>query len=364
MTFSLKNNRSKFVFGTLALALTLTSTTAFFASADAAARLGQRCTRTGVRSGSLTCVRKSGRLVWTARTVATTKARAKPVAGVVPTKPKAAAAPGTTKPVSPQPAAAPATRGPALPGQAAPPASTAVTAPTTPANPTPTTTKAPVASTPAASTATAQPTVPVAASPTVTTAVATTTTAAPTPSTAPPLPGVSPIEGAWKVNSGEVGYRVKQTVSGQSVEAVGRTKNVTGSMTMENTALRSVEMSVATTTFKSEPADTKRDSGVQSVLETAKFPTATISLAAPVDLGQIPADKVEISKSATFKLTLHGVAKNITIPIKARRNGATIEIVGSTTILFADFGIADPSRRPLLISEDRGVVEFVVSLVR
>jgi polyisoprenoid-binding protein YceI len=335
-----------------ALTLTVVGGAAFVAgSANAAIKVGQRCTKVGVKSGSLGCFSKSGRLVW-AKIPKPATPTTKPKLGAPATRPKtnAGALPAVTAKPTVPPTTVAVTRGPTLPGAAAP---TPVAGP--PVSPA----TSPTVTTPSAASPSPVAPAPVAASPTITT----TTTVAPA-STNPPNPVASPLEGAWKVNAGEVGYRVKQTVSGQSVEAVGRTRNVTGSMLMEGTALKSVEMSVAATTFKSEPADTKRDSGVQSVLETAKFPTATISLAGPVDLGQIPADKVEISKTATFKLTLHGVAKNIAIPIKARRNGATVEIVGSTPIVFADFGIADPSRRPLLVSEDRGVVEFVVSLVR
>jgi polyisoprenoid-binding protein YceI len=336
-----------------ALALTVIGGAAFFVgSADAAVKLGQRCTKVGLKSGSLSCASKSGRLVWVTTPKATTKPKTKPKTntklGAPATNPKANAGALPVVTAKRTPTTVAVTRGPALPGSVAP------TVPPVNASPA----ASPTVTTLPAATPSPAPPAPVAVSPTVTVA-----TTAPV-STNPPTAGVSPIEGAWKVNAGEVGYRVKQTVSGQSVEAVGRTKNVTGSMIMEATTLKSVDMVVATTTFKSEPADTKRDSGVQAVLETAQFPTATISLAGPVDLGQIPADKVEVSKTATFKLTLHGVAKNIAIPIKARRNGATIEIVGSTPIVFGDFGIADPSRRPLLISEDRGVVEFVVSLAR
>jgi polyisoprenoid-binding protein YceI len=359
-------------------------------SATAATKLGKVCTTINARSGSLTCVNKAGRLVWAAAPK-TTKPK---VASKVTTKPKAISAAAVTPP---KPIVAPgASRGPVLPAPALPNsgAKPVATAPTTKPGSTQTTkpasapAPAPVAGTPANA-----PTVPAAAvkpgaspspaaapspalspnpapapvaptpAPAAATTTTTTTTLKVTPATNPPA-GTSPIEGTWNVNTGEVGYRVKQTVSGQPFEAVGRTKNVTGSMVMEGTVLKSVEMTLATTTFKSEPADGKRDSGVQQVLETAKFPTATISLAAPFDLGQIPADKVEISKNVSFKLTLHGVAKNLTIPIKARRNGATVEIVGSAQIVFADFGIADPSRRPALISEDRGVVEFVVSFGR
>ncbi len=151
---------------------------------------------------------------------------------------------------------------------------------------------------------------------------------------------------------------MKQTLSGQNIEAVGRTKSVTGTMTMESTTLKNVEMNVSLTTLTSD--DAKRNSGVQNLLQTSVFPTATIALAAPFNIGEIPADKVEVTKTPTFRLTLHGVSRDIPIAIKARRNGATIEIVGSTTIKFDDYGIADPSRKPLLISEDKGIVEFLV----
>ena len=53
----------------------------------------------------------------------------------------------------------------------------------------------------------------------------------PVPSSAPGSTR-APLAGAWKVGSGSVvRYRVKETLFGQSGEAVGQTTSVTGSMT-------------------------------------------------------------------------------------------------------------------------------------
>src|SRR5947207_8070059 len=46
----------------------------------------------------------------------------------------------------------------------------------------------------------------------------------------------APLAGTWKVGNGSTaGYRVKETLFGQSNTAVGRTDQVTGSMTIDST---------------------------------------------------------------------------------------------------------------------------------
>ncbi len=172
------------------------------------------------------------------------------------------------------------------------------------------------------------------------------------------------IDGNWSPTTGTtVGYRVKEVLGGQDTEGVGRTTAVSGSMKIEGTTVNSVELIADLTKLQSDSA--RRDDQVQGrILETAKFPTATLKLKAPIDLGTVPADKVEISKSATVTLTLHGVAKDIPIELKARRNGANIEVNGAIKIVFADYGITNPSLPPFVTTDPDGLLEFLVVFAR
>jgi polyisoprenoid-binding protein YceI len=165
------------------------------------------------------------------------------------------------------------------------------------------------------------------------------------------------IAGSWKPTSKSVvGYRVQETLFGAKNEAYGRTSNVTGSMSISGTTISAVDLTVDMASISSDR--TQRDGQFRGrIMQTSQFPTATFKLAQPIVLSSVPTG--QISQKATGQLTLHGVTKPVTLDIKAQRNGAAIEVNGSTPIKFADYGISDPSGGPAQ-AEDHGVMEFLV----
>jgi polyisoprenoid-binding protein YceI len=172
------------------------------------------------------------------------------------------------------------------------------------------------------------------------------------------------IEGTWTPTTGTtVGYRVKEVLGGQDTEGVGRTTAVTGSMKIQGTTVTSVELTADLTKLESDSG--RRDDQVQGrILETAKFPTAVLKLKNPIDLGSVPADKAEVTKSVVVSLTLHGVTKDLPLELKARRNGPNIEVNGAVKLVFADFGITNPSLPPFVTTDPDGLLEFLVVFTR
>jgi len=71
-----------------------------------------------------------------------------------------------------------------------------------------------------------------------------------------------------------------------------------------------------------------------------------------------------IHVSATGALTLHGVTKTVTIPIDARLNGSKIELVGSITFPFSQFGMTPPSIGGFVTVQDNATMEFQVVLAQ
>ena len=57
-------------------------------------------------------------------------------------------------------------------------------------------------------------------------------------------------------------------------------------------------------------------------MQTSDFPTSTFELTQPIQLQSIPANLQEVTVTATGKLTLHGVTKDVTVDLKARLNGS------------------------------------------
>jgi polyisoprenoid-binding protein YceI len=189
---------------------------------------------------------------------------------------------------------------------------------------------------------------------------ATTTTAA-GGTTSPSTTALASIDGSWKVTSGSTaGYRVKETLFGQSATATGRTTAVTGEFTLAGTSVPAASFSVDLTQVSSDRS--QRDSQFQGrIMDTSQFPTATFELTKPIDLGSVPGPGVEIAPKATGKLTLHGVTKTVTIALTAKRTGNDIQVLGSLPITFADYNINDPSGGPASVGKT-GTLEFLLVL--
>ena len=168
------------------------------------------------------------------------------------------------------------------------------------------------------------------------------------------------VDGTWKVvtTGSEVGYRVPETLFGQSTTAAGRTDAVTGTMTIAGTSVPSAEFTVDTTKITSDQANRDRQFHGR-IMETATYPTAKFVLTKPIDFGGIPANLKKITVPATGNLTLHGKTNPVTFQIEAKRNGANIETSGSIPIAFADYSVNNPSGGPASVG-DNGELEFLL----
>jgi polyisoprenoid-binding protein YceI len=154
------------------------------------------------------------------------------------------------------------------------------------------------------------------------------------------------------------GYRVQEELSTIGThDAVGRTQQVTGSMTLSGSQVTTLDISVDTTTLTSD--DERRDNQLRERgLETDAFPTATFSLTEPIDVGTAPDAGERIEATATGDLTLHGVTKQVSVPVQARWTGDQIEVAGSADITITDYGIELPTGFIVLSIADTGTIEF------
>ena len=174
----------------------------------------------------------------------------------------------------------------------------------------------------------------------------------------------SSVDGTWSVGSGSVvGYRVHETLLGQSNTATGRTSSVTGSLAVAGDTVTSGSFSADLTSVASDKS--QRDHQFQGrIMNTATYPTATFKLTQPIALGSEPADGVTVTKQATGDLTLHGVTKSITFAVSVKKTGSTIAASGSVPIVFADYNIANPSFGGTVTTDDHGTLEFLLNFTR
>lgn len=170
------------------------------------------------------------------------------------------------------------------------------------------------------------------------------------------------VEGTWQASSESiVGYRVKETLFGASTEAVGRTSEVEGSITIDGTTVTDGSFTVDMASVSSDRA--QRDGQFRGrIMNVSQFPSATFELTEPIALSSVEPDE-EITAAATGDLTLHGVTREVTFDVKALRLGGQIRVNGAIPIRFADYDIDDPSGGPAQVGDD-GTLEFTLVFTR
>ena len=174
------------------------------------------------------------------------------------------------------------------------------------------------------------------------------------------------LDGVWVIDEANtiVGYRIGEELSGiGTAEAVGRTSNVTGSMTLNGSVLEAVSIEVDMTSLRSD-SNSRDDQLRNRGLETDAFPSASFVLTSPVDLGSVPADGTTVSATATGDLTLHGVTRSVEIALDGTLVEGTIAVVGSLEVALADFDIEPPVGFRVLTIEDQGVFEVQLAFTR
>jgi polyisoprenoid-binding protein YceI len=178
----------------------------------------------------------------------------------------------------------------------------------------------------------------------------------------------SSIDGTWTAGVGSVaGYRVRELFAGRPAknEAVGRTDAVTGSVTIARVGTglvaRAVTVTVDLTGLTSN--ERRRDDALKDRgLETDTFPTATFVSSGDVALPADAATGAVVSVTVNGKLTLHGVTRELGVPVQARMANGAIEVVGQAPIVMADFGIDPPSTAGVVTVDGDGVFEFKLVL--
>ena len=174
------------------------------------------------------------------------------------------------------------------------------------------------------------------------------------------------LDGEWSIDSEftEAGYRIGEELSGiGTFEAVGRTSEVTGSLTLNGSVIEIVAIEVDMGSLRSDSST--RDGALRTRgLETDTFPTASFVLTEPLDLGSVPAEGETVSVTATGELTLHGVTQPVQIPLDGTLADGRIVVVGQLEIALADYDIVKPTGFRVLSIEDNGVFEVQLAFSR
>ncbi len=231
---------------------------------------------------------------------------------------------------------------------AAPPTSTAVLVPTQVPALTQVATVAPaipavVATTPATATVASTPA-----------AVATTaSTVVPTLASAPVTEG---LEFKIQAEKSSASFRVNEQLAGRDLpnDAVGTTKAVSGQLVFANDGTLSPDRSLIVVDLNTLKTDSgSRDNYFKrNTLEVVKFPNASFALSKAEGMPSPLPAKGEASFTMTGMTTIHGVQKEVTWRVTAKRDGATITGKATATVTFGDFGMTIPRAAAVLSVKD------------
>jgi polyisoprenoid-binding protein YceI len=168
----------------------------------------------------------------------------------------------------------------------------------------------------------------------------------------------SNLSGDWKIGAGSTaGYRVAEVLNGTDVTVVGKTEDVSGTITVDGSTLKDATVKVDVGTIATDQAP--RDDYFRSTaMEVSKYPDATFKLTQPVDAA-VPASGKVATVEATGELTMHGVKQTVTVPLQAALTADGVQVSGSIPVTFSDYGVEAPSLGFVSV-QDKGTVEFLV----
>ena len=180
-----------------------------------------------------------------------------------------------------------------------------------------------------------------------------------------PVAGGGALDGTYRVSPGDpqslVGYRVQEQLVGGAVEqtTTGRTSDVTGSFNISGMTVQDVSVSADLRTLASDRS--QRDSAIKDRgLESNRFPEAKFVLSQPIAFKSVPQAGETVNATATGDFALHGVTRQVSIPIEGRWDGRDIQVIGNFHVVFADYGITAPTSPVVASIRDQGEMEFQI----
>ena len=158
------------------------------------------------------------------------------------------------------------------------------------------------------------------------------------------------------------GFRVDEELTIGEVTAVGRTGEVSGFIQLSAGVLEAAEITVDMSTITTDRS--LRDNRTRQALGTDQYPNAVFVLTEPVALPAGAADGAAFSLEAAGDLTVKGVTNPAVFALEAQLVDDVIVVVGSTEVIFDDYGVQAPSA-PIVVSvEDHGIIEFQLLFTR
>lgn len=179
-----------------------------------------------------------------------------------------------------------------------------------------------------------------------------------TMTTAPAAPQVIHPDGEWVAAEGsEAGYRIAEVLSGQEVVVVGRTEQVSGSLTVIDGVLEQARVVVDVASVTTP--ESARDAYFRRALDTTTYPEAAFELTEPVDVSDVGGPDLAVELVGTLTLRGTSVPTTVDAVVHVGRDG--LEVAGSAPITLEAFGLTAPDL-PFVTVEPTATIEVLLHL--
>lgn len=169
-------------------------------------------------------------------------------------------------------------------------------------------------------------------------------------------------DGAWTVTEGsEAGYRIGEVLTGEQVEVVGRTEQVTGTATVTDGQLTAAQVTVDASTLTTDQS--ARDLYVTRALNTSVHQHATFELSGAVDVSALATSTGPVTVQAPGRLTIAGVQLDVVAELEVQHVDGGLEVAGRVPVALADLGLTAPDLGFVTV-EPTGAVEILLVLAR
>lgn len=184
-----------------------------------------------------------------------------------------------------------------------------------------------------------------------------------TVSVAAPPPTLAELAGDWTLSErGEsfVGYRIDEELANiGAATAVGRTGDITASLSFDGASVTAVEIVADLRTLRSDQSfrdGALRDRG----LESDTYPFATFRLTEPIPIERLPVGEDSLAATVAGTLELHGVTNDVEIALAGQYVDGLVVVSGSTEIVLTDYEIEAPTGFRVLSIAESGLMEFQI----
>lgn len=190
-----------------------------------------------------------------------------------------------------------------------------------------------------------------------------TSSAASSGGTSPTSGGTAPTPGqpyTIVANQSSASYFVGEKLASLSLPSTAKgTTGIQGTFGLDDDSLPAgTKFTVDLRGLKSD--QDRRDQRVQAALQTSQYPDATFVSESVSGVPNPVPEGAEFDLKLTGKLTLHGVTKDVTWDVKAKKQGQAISALATLKINFSDYNITKPDIAGFVSVGDAATIQVSV----